>query len=41
MDIDRYLATEREAKLPRVWHVVRGGYTMQSPVTRLGQILFG
>ncbi len=41
MDIDRYLATEKEGKLLRVWHVMQGGYTMQSPVTRLGQILFG
>ncbi len=40
-DIDRYLATEKEWKLPRVWHVMRGGYTMQSTVTKLGQMLFG
>ncbi len=40
-DIDRYLATEKKWKPLRVWRVMRGGYTMQSPVTRLGQVLFG
>lgn len=39
--IDRYLATEKQGKLQRVLAVQRGGYTMQSTVTRLGQILFG
>lgn len=39
--IDRYLATESMGKLRRVVAVQRGGYTMQSTVTRLGQILFG
>lgn len=37
----RYLATETMPKIRRLWTVRRGGYTMQSPVTRLGQILFG
>ncbi len=37
----RYLATEAMPKPRRVWTVMRGGYTMQSPVTRLGQIFFG
>lgn len=39
--VDGYLATERMPKLLRVWAVQRGGYTMQSRVTRAGQILFG
>ena len=36
-----YLATRRLPKLRRVREVRRLGCTMQSPVTRLGQILFG
>jgi len=39
--MERYLATERMGKLRRVLAVRRGGYTMQSRVTRLGQIFFG
>ena len=39
--IDGYLATQPMGKLRRVLAVRRGGYTMQSPVTRAGQILFG
>ena len=36
-----YLATRHMRKIPRVLAVRRLGCTMQSPVTRLGQILFG
>ena len=36
-----YLATRSMGKLRRIWHVRRLGCTMQSPVTRLGQMLFG
>ena len=39
--IDGYLATQPMGKLRRVLAVRRGGYTMQSPVTRAGQLLFG
>ena len=39
--IDRYLATRKRCKFRRVLAVQLGGYTMQSPVTRMGQILFG
>lgn len=39
--VDRYLATETMPKLRRVIAVRRGGYAMQSPITRAGQILFG
>ena len=39
--IDRYLATERMGKIRRVMAVRRGGYTMQSRITRMGQLLFG
>lgn len=39
--IDRYLATEKLCKPRRIIAVFRGDYTMQSPVTRLGQIVFG
>ena len=39
--VDAYLATERMKKIPRVLAVRRMGCVMQSPVTRLGQILFG
>ena len=39
--VDAYLATQRMKKLPRVLAVRRLGCVMQSPVTRLGQILFG
>ncbi len=38
--IDRYLALEHRPKLARVWGMLRGGYRMQSPVTRAGQIFF-
>ena len=36
-----YLATQRMRKISRVVAVRRMGCTMQSPVTRLGQLLFG
>ncbi len=39
--IDGYLATERMGKPRRLLAVWRGGYTMQSRVTRLGQLLLG
>ena len=39
--ISAYLATRRMKKIPRVLAVRRMGCTMQSPVTRMGQILFG
>jgi len=39
--VDAYLSTQRMQKLPRVLAVRRMGCVMQSPVTRLGQILFG
>lgn len=39
--IDAYLATQQLPWLRRVMAVQRGGYTMQSVVTRVGQILFG
>lgn len=39
--VDRYLSTEAMCKPRRVIAVFRGGYTMQSPVTCLGQIVFG
>lgn len=39
--IDGYLATQPMGKVHRVLAVRRGGYTMQSPVTRAGQLLFG
>lgn len=39
--IDAYLATEKMPKLRRVLSVQRLGCTMQSRVTRLGQIIFG
>ena len=35
------LETQKMGKLRRVIAVRRGGYTMQSPVTRLGQMIFG
>ena len=38
--IEDYLALERKAKPARVWGILRGGYRMQSPVTRAGQIFF-
>lgn len=39
--IDTYLATESMPKWQRIPAVLRGGYTMQSPITRAGQIIFG
>ena len=39
--VDSYLDTQRMKKIPRVLAVRRMGCIMQSPVTRLGQILFG
>ena len=39
--VEAYLATQRMRQLPRVLAVRRIGCVMQSPVTRLGQILFG
>jgi hypothetical protein len=39
--VSAYLATQRMRKLPRIVAIRRLGCVMQSPVTRLGQILFG
>ena len=39
--VDAYLATQHMRKLPRILAVRRLGCVMQSPVTRLGQFLFG
>ena len=39
--IKSYLATESLPKPRRLFRVFRGGYTMQSPVTRAGQLFFG
>ena len=39
--IDQYLASRSLPKLKRIRFLRRGGYLMQSPVTRLGQFLFG
>ena len=39
--VSRYLATRSMSRFSRLAAVRRGGYTMQSPVTRLGQMLFG
>lgn len=39
--IDRYLATKHMTKIKRVLTVRRLGCTMQSTVTRIGQIIFG
>ena len=39
--VDAYLSTRRMRKLPRILAVRRIGCVMQSPVTRIGQILFG
>ncbi len=39
--VDSYLSTQRMRKLPRILAVRRMGCVMQSPVTRIGQILFG
>ena len=39
--VDGYLATRHMRKIPRVLAVRRMGCVMQSPVTRLGQLLFG
>ena len=39
--VDLYLSTQRMPKIRRVLAVRRMGCVMQSPVTRLGQILFG
>lgn len=39
--IDEYLATEAMGKLHRVATVQRKGYTMQSAMARLGQVLLG
>ena len=39
--VEQYLSTQRMRKIPRVLAVRRMGCVMQSPVTRLGQILFG
>lgn len=39
--VDDYLSTQRLSKLNRILSVYRLGCLMQSPVTRLGQILFG
>ena len=39
--VDDYLSTRHMHKIPRVLAVRRMGCVMQSPVTRLGQLLFG
>ena len=39
--VERYLAIASLGKLRRLQALRAGGYTMQAPVTRLGQILFG
>lgn len=39
--VSGYLATQHMRKLPRILAVRRLGCVMQSPVTRLGQLLFG
>lgn len=39
--VDTYLNTQYMGKLRRVWAVQKGGYRMQSTVTRIGQMLFG
>lgn len=39
--VDAYLSTQYLRKIPRILAVRRIGCIMQSPVTRLGQILFG
>ena len=39
--VDAYLSTQRMRKIHRILAVRRMGCVMQSPVTRLGQILFG
>ena len=39
--LDGYLATQRMPKLRRIHALRKGGYLMQSPVTRIGQILLG
>lgn len=39
--VDAYIATEKMGRLRRIIAVQRGGYRMQSAVTRLGQIFFG
>ena len=39
--VDGYLSTQHMRKIPRVLAVRRMGCVMQSPVTRIGQILFG
>lgn len=39
--VDDYLATRHMRKIPRVLAVRRMGCVMQSPVTRMGQLLFG
>lgn len=39
--VEGYLATQRLPKLRRVAAVQKGGYTMQSTITRVGQMLLG
>ena len=39
--VSAYLETQRMRKIPRVLAVRRLGCVMQSPVTRMGQVLFG
>ena len=39
--VETYLATETMPKLRRLRAIRRGGYRMQSPMTRAGQLLFG
>ncbi len=39
--VDHYLATQHMRKIPRVAAVRRMGCVMQSPLTRLGQVIFG
>lgn len=40
-EIEGYLSTQTLCKPRRIAAVFRGGYTMQSPITRIGQIFFG
>ncbi len=39
--LDRFIAIESQSKFRRIQSLSRGGYLMQSPITRLGQMLFG
>ncbi len=39
--LTQYLAAENMGKLRRTLAIRQGGYTMQNPITRFGQIIFG